>query len=184
MMEIFCKCVRAFNWARFCMSFFSEKNFYWVHLSWLVHSSLWLLGFFLIYLFIFVFTQVFQFVFLFSFLSLCIRFVCLLVWLFVRSFCFYYTENLFEFRFSFNLNYMHTRWKSSSFFPICHALHFANSAWFTRFFLASSARAFRLVCVVCCWCMCKNSKPISYQTRHQQQSALRHVGYTIQSRPY
>lgn len=117
-------------------------------------------------------------------LSLCIRFVCLLVWLFVRSFCFYYTENLFEFRFSFNLNYMHTRWKSSSFFPICHALHFANSAWFTRFFLASSARAFRLVCVVCCWCMCKNSKPISYQTRHQQQSALRHVGYTIQSRPY
>lgn len=122
--------------------FLRNKKFYWVHLNWLVHSSLFTLHsgcwdfFSFIYLFLYSLKSFTSCVFFVFFL-----FVCLVGCLFVGSFCFYYKENLFEFRFSFNLNYMHTRWKSS-FCPICHALHFANSAWFTRFLPALSTRAF------------------------------------------
>lgn len=82
MMKIFCKCVRAFNWARFCMSFFSEKRILLGSLEpglFTLHSGCW--GFFsFIYLFLYslkFFTSCF---FPLAFFS----FVCLFGCLFVR----------------------------------------------------------------------------------------------------
>lgn len=150
------------------------------------------------YLFIFLFIRVFHFIFFLLsrfFFSLNIHLCRFVVGLFVRSWVRYFSimwKMYLYFVFFFIYRKQHTDthirrvciWLFFSLFilivffscfSIRHAL--ANSAWFTPF-------SFHLFMLFASCAKNISKANLSYQTHHQQHSALRHVGYTIQSRPY
>lgn len=174
---------------------------HWAHFNWLLHSSLaFLFSDLIIYLFIYFFFPIHSCFSLYFYFLLVLfasaysssSFV-LLVGLFVRSWVRYFSimlENVFVFclfiYFVSNIQ-MHTH-TTMVIFCCCYFLLFFN------FLLPYSSRTCKfsliysffvsLIHRVCFMCKTISKANLSYQTQHQQHSALRHVRYTIQSRPY